>query len=241
MWTLGKISLLSRSACPLSDGHTTRSRFDHLNLVSSICWLVSLQSSLPRPDSKGWLPTILSRPYVRLRYILGGDRPSQTTHLTRSSRRDNGRKLGCQRRGWPAGDLRLASLVRSLPPILYDEPAANAGPQRFTGLSVLLQVATTSAISPGLWLETASKSLRLRAGRNLPDKEFPTHIITAAVYRGLGSAASCTTPRDLPAPGSVRPYTSSYDSQQSPVLDKQSLDLFTVTDLSSGSKSLHRN
>ncbi len=27
--------------------------------------------------SKGWLPTILSRPYVRLRYILGGDRPSQ--------------------------------------------------------------------------------------------------------------------------------------------------------------------
>ena len=29
------------------------------------------------------LPTDLSGPYVRLRYLLGGDRPSQTTHLAR--------------------------------------------------------------------------------------------------------------------------------------------------------------
>ena len=33
------------------------------------------------------LPTVLSKPYVRLRYLLGGDRPSQTTHLTRSATR----------------------------------------------------------------------------------------------------------------------------------------------------------
>ena len=37
--------------------------------------------------SVGRLPTALSRPYVRLRYSLGGDRRSQTTHLERSLRR----------------------------------------------------------------------------------------------------------------------------------------------------------
>ncbi len=39
-------------------------------------------------------------------------------------------------------------------------------------------------------VETAGMSLRPRAGRNLPDKEFRylrTVIVTAAVYRGFGS------------------------------------------------------
>ena len=49
----------------------------------------------------------------------------------------------------------------------------------------------------------------IRAGRNLPDKEFRylrTVIVTAAVYRGFGSElrsaeAELTTPLNLPAPG----------------------------------------
>ena len=44
-------------------------------------------------------------------------------------------------------------------------------------------------ISPSL-LETVPRSLRLRAGRNLPDKEFRylrTVIVTAAVYWGFNS------------------------------------------------------
>ena len=42
----------------------------------------------------------------------------------------------------------------------------------------------------GCIVETVLKSLRLRAGRNLPDKEFRylrTVIVTAAVYWGLNS------------------------------------------------------
>jgi hypothetical protein len=47
----------------------------------------------------------------------------------------------------------------------------------------------------------------IRAGRNLPDKEFRylrTVIVTAAVYRGLISllrAEALTGPLNLPAPG----------------------------------------
>ena len=46
----------------------------------------------------------------------------------------------------------------------------------------------------------------LRAGRNLPDKEFRylrTVIVTAAVYRGFNSTllSSMTSPLNLPAPG----------------------------------------
>jgi hypothetical protein len=47
----------------------------------------------------------------------------------------------------------------------------------------------------------------IRAGRNLPDKEFRylrTVIVTAAVYWGLGSElrpCGLTLPRNLPAPG----------------------------------------
>ncbi len=42
------------------------------------------------------LPTVLSEPYVRLRYILGGDRPSQTTHQTLSPARIHGARLELQ-------------------------------------------------------------------------------------------------------------------------------------------------
>ena len=47
----------------------------------------------------------------------------------------------------------------------------------------------------------------IRAGRNLPDKEFRylrTVIVTAAVYRGFGSKLlpkGITNPLNLPAPG----------------------------------------
>jgi hypothetical protein len=51
----------------------------------------------------------------------------------------------------------------------------------------------------------------IRAGRNLPDKEFRylrTVIVTAAVYRGLVSELRTevlTPPRNLPAPGRRHP------------------------------------
>ena len=61
------------------------------------------------------------------------------------------------------------------------------------GLSVLLRVdgiftATTISLSP--WLRQWGSRYAIRAGRNLPDKEFRylrTVIVTAAVYWGFGS------------------------------------------------------
>ena len=53
-----------------------------------------------------------------------------------------------------------------------------------------LPVFTGTKISPSLSLRQCPNQLRLRAGRNLPDKEFRylrTVIVTAAVYWGFNS------------------------------------------------------
>ena len=97
----------------------------------------------------------------------------------------------------------LASPLRSLPPILhmmYQGPISGCS-KGSRGLSVLLRVArifTGSAISPSPSLRQRPSRYAIRAGRNLPDKEFRylrTVIVTAAVYRGLGSEL-----RDRPKP-----------------------------------------
>ena len=77
------------------------------------------------------------------------------------------------------------------------------------GLSVLPQVIrifTNNTISPGPWSRQRPNRYAIRAGRNLPDKEFRylrTVIVTAAVYWGLVSVLRemLTHPRNLPAPG----------------------------------------
>ena len=61
------------------------------------------------------------------------------------------------------------------------------------GLSVLLRVIgifTDVTVSLSPWLRQRGNRYAIRAGRNLPDKEFRylrTVIVTAAVYRGFGS------------------------------------------------------
>src|SRR4028119_780595 len=78
------------------------------------------------------------------------------------------------------------------------------------GLFVLsreLGILTETAISPSAWSRQCSSRYAIRAGRNLPDKEFRylrTVIVTAAVYRGFGSklrTCGLTSPLNLPAPG----------------------------------------
>ena len=117
------------------------------------------------------------------------------------------------------------------------------------GLSVLPRVSrifTTSAISPGPWLRQRPNRYAIRAGRNLPDKEFRylrTVIVTAAVYWGLGSKLRemLTSPRDLPAPGRRQTLYVVLRLQQSPVfLVNSRLGLFSVTLIRSGSKSHHK-
>ena len=90
---------------------------------------------------------------------------------------------------------RLATLDRSLPPILHiTYPKSilsySKGAQ---GLFVPLRVNgifTVTTISPSSWLRQCPDRYTIRAGRNLPDKEFRylrTVIVTAAVYWGFSS------------------------------------------------------
>jgi hypothetical protein len=72
---------------------------------------------------------------------------------------------------------RLAPMLPSLPPILHNAgqnstPSCSKGPR---GLSVLPQqtsIFTRTSISPGLWLRQWGSRYAIRAGQNLPDKEF---------------------------------------------------------------------
>lgn len=82
------------------------------------------------------------------------------------------------------------------------------------GLFVLLRVGrifTAISISPGLSLRQCSSCYAVRAGRNLPDKEFRylrTVIVTAAVHRGFSSKlrpCDLTSPLNLPALGRRQP------------------------------------
>src|SRR4030095_6767523 len=78
------------------------------------------------------------------------------------------------------------------------------------GLSVLLRetsIFTRNAISPGLWLRQWGSRYAIRAGRNLPDKEFRylrMGIVTTAAFWRLSSSPrdhSLTGPLNVPAPG----------------------------------------
>ena len=124
---------------------------------------------------------------------------------------------------------RLASRLQSLPPILHithqgSLPRCSKGSQ---GLSVFMRVTgiftgTTDSLSP-LWRQCPDR-YAIRAGRNLPDKEFRylmTVIVTAAVYRGCNSrlAPLLLTFRHR---AGVRLYTSPYGFAQPCVLSKQS-------------------
>ena len=82
------------------------------------------------------------------------------------------------------------------------------------GLSVLSRVMcifTHTTISPDPLLRQCPSRYAIRAGRNLPDKEFRylrTVIVTAAVHRGLSSVLRglpLTLPLNLPAPGRRQP------------------------------------
>jgi hypothetical protein len=57
-------------------------------------------------------------------------------------------------------------------------------------LSRVIGILTDTPISPSPWRRQRPSRYAIRAGRNLPDKEFRylrTVIVTAAVYRGFGS------------------------------------------------------
>ena len=111
---------------------------------------------------------------------------------------------------------RLTSMLPSLPPILYITyriPMPNYS-KALRGLSVLSRVTgifTGTSISPSPLLRQCASRYAIRAGRNLPDKEFRylrTVIVTAAVHWGLNSVLCnkmLTLPLNLPALGRRQP------------------------------------
>ena len=128
----------------------------------------------------------------------------------------------------------LALPDQSLPPILHiiqynPISSCSKAPQ---GLSVLLRVNgifTVIAISPGLCLRQCSDRYAIRAGRNLPDKEFRylrTVIVTAAVHQGLISVREHIHVTFWHWAG-ITPYTSSYEFAESCVFGKQSPELIS--------------
>jgi hypothetical protein len=109
---------------------------------------------------------------------------------------------------------RLAPQLHCLPPILYklkQNPISSCskGAQGLSVLSRVTSIFTGSTTSPGLPSRQCSDRYAIRAGRNLPDKEFRylrTVIVTAAINRGFGSKlrtaeAALTSPVNLPALG----------------------------------------
>ncbi len=133
--------------------------------------------------------------FESLRYSFGGDHPSQTTrHALSPAPAGLGPR---QTKGGisTSAPRELAPPDLGLPPILHivcPEPMQSCS-EGSRGLSVPLRVSgifTATTISPSSWLRQRPDRYTIRAGRNLPDKEFRylrTVIVTAAVYRGFDS------------------------------------------------------
>ena len=217
-----------RSACyprgsfyPLSDGPPTRY---HRITKPDFRPCSTCRCRSQAPFCLCTLRTISDRSegtFGRLRYFLGGDRPSQTAHLTMSRDQIHGLRLEAQycQGGIPRVTPQpLTKLFPSLPPILYRQYRTSmlSYSKALRGLSVQSRVAsifTCTTISPDLQLRQCSSHYAIRAGQNLPDKEFRylrTVIVTAAVYRGFNSELSLLLLTFRHRAG-VTPYTSSFD------------------------------
>ena len=105
----------------------------------------------------------------------------------------------------------LAYLLQSLRPILHitcpdSMISYSKGSRGLFVPSRVIGIFTDTTISLSSRLRQRPDHYTIRAGRNLPDKEFRylrTVIVTAAVYWGFNSTLllSMTSPLNLPAPG----------------------------------------
>ena len=182
----------------MSDGNSTFNR-----RITKTCFR-TCSSCMTRSQAPLYLyalRTIADRAegtFVLLRYTLGGNRPSQTARLTMSPGRihDTGLEFQCEESGISrTAPPTLARRSQSLPPILH---RSNRNPisgysKGSRGLSVFPRVRgifTPNSISLSPGSRQWGSRYAIRAGRNLPAKEFRylrTVIVTAAVYRGFDS------------------------------------------------------
>ena len=158
----------------MNDGTSTCNR-----RVTKACFRTcsTCQSRSQAPFCLCTLRTISNRAegtFARLRYVLGGDRPSQTTRLALFSTRIHGMLLEAQY--IKGGISRLAPrqpqpALQSLPPILSEMhrtpiPSCSKGSR---GLSVqprVLGIFTETTVSPDPSLRQRPSRYAIRAGRN---------------------------------------------------------------------------
>ena len=195
----------ARSACyprstfyPLSDGHSTLCR--RITRTDFRPCSRCLSRSQARLHSCA-LGTVADRPERTFRAppLRFGRRPPQSNYPPGTVRAPgHGRALdrrsdeGGIPRAAPRG---LAPPVPSLPPILYTPnqrsmPSCSKGSRGLSVLPWVIRIFTNNTISPGPWSRQRPSRYAIRAGRNLPDKEFRylrTVIVTAAVYWGFNS------------------------------------------------------
>ena len=195
------MSSWGRSACyprstfyPLSDDPSTR---DHRITMPCFRTRSTRWSPGQAPLCHCTLRLITNQPegtFGSLRYAFGGDHPSQTTHHAVSSYKELDPRQEKGRISTMAPRF-LAKPTRSLRPILHVPcPGTTRSCSKGSrGLSVPSRVPgifTGTTISPSSWSRQCPDRYTIRAGRNLPDKEFRylrTVIVTAAVYRGFNS------------------------------------------------------
>jgi hypothetical protein len=171
----------------------------------------------------------------RLRYLLGGDRPSQTTRLPVFPPRIHGCRLDArpsQSGISPSAPPPPKGQVHSLPPILRRLGLASVtrcskAPRGLFVLSQVARIFTGTSISPGPMLRQRSTRYSIRAGRNLPDKEFRylrTIIVIAAVHQGFGSGLLKALPLTVWHRAGVSPHTSPRGFAETCVFGKQSVE-----------------
>ena len=173
--------------------------------------------------------------FGRLRYCLGGDRPSQTTHLALSRCQLHGERLDTSPRKSgisPLPPRRPQTAAHRLPPILRrpglaPRPGCSKAPRGLFVLSRVTRIFTGTSISPSPRSRQCSSRYAFRAGRNLPDKEFRylrTVIVTAAVHRCFSSELRTPLPLTFRHWAGISPYTLACAVAETCVFGKQSLE-----------------
>ena len=103
-------------------------------------------------------------------------------------------------------------------------PSCSKAPRGLFVLARETRIFTRTSISPSPSLRQRPDRYAIRAGRNLPDKEFRylrTVIVTAAVHWGFGSGREAV-PLTFQHWAGVSPYTSPYGLAETCVFVKQS-------------------
>ena len=128
----------------------------------------------------------------------------------------------------------LARWLHSLPPMLHmlSPSSMSSCSEAPRGLFVLMRtdgIFTANALSPSPFLRQYPNHYSIRAGQNLPDKEFRylrTVIVTAAVHWGF-SLCREARPLTFQHRAGVSPYTSTFVLAETCVFGKQLLGFFS--------------